>query len=322
MRQAGPALEFRPAGLDDALFWSDVYTSAQPTRAVDPLITRHDFANPGRAWIHKRFVAHDGDRAIGVGGFAHPHWETAPMRFAAVTCEILPDSRDAAHLSEMHRFLERGSREAGAKTIRTGANEDDPLRPQVLVSLGYREDRRSKRWELDLVANRDRIVAMAEASRARMREHGVVMTTLDRDGDPEVLRKLWRVSSEADQDVPTTLPSVEEPYEDFVDWLAYPGMHRDRLWLARRGDDVLGISVLEYPPVRGMVGTAWTATARSARGQGIARALKCETLMQAMALGVERVRTGNDGANDPILHINASMGYVQVPGRVDYLKDV
>jgi hypothetical protein len=71
-----------------------------------------------------------------------------------------------------------------------------------------------------------------------------------------------------------------------------------------------------------MVGTAWTATARSVRGQGVARALKCETLMQAIALGVDRVRTGNDGANDPILHINASMGYVQVPGRVDYLKDV
>jgi GNAT superfamily N-acetyltransferase len=316
------ALEFRPAVLNDAAFWSDVYTSATPARPVDPLITRHDFAHPGRAWVHARFVAQEGERAIGVGGFAHPHWDTAPKRFAAVTCELLPEYRDAARLAELHRFLEKGSIAAGAATIRTGANEDDPLRPQVLVSLGYREDRRSKRWELDLVANRGRILAMTEASRARMRAQDVVIRTLDRDPDPEVLRKLWRVSTEADQDIPTTLPSVEEPYDDFVDWFAYPGMHRDRFWLARRGDDVLGMSVLEYPPVRGMVGTAWTATARSARGQGIARALKCETLMQAMALGVDRVRTGNDGANDPILHINASMGYVQAPGRVDYLKDV
>jgi hypothetical protein len=29
--------------------------------------------------------------------------------------------------------------------------------------------------------------------------------------------------------------------------------------------------------VRGIVGTAWTATDRRVRGRGIARALKCET---------------------------------------------
>jgi hypothetical protein len=70
------------------------------------------------------------------------------------------------------------------------------------------------------------------------------------------------------------------------------------------------------------VNTAWTATARAARGQGVAGALKCVTLGQAFALGVDRVRTGNDGANDPILHLNASMGYVPIPGRVDFLKDI
>jgi hypothetical protein len=58
------------------------------------------------------------------------------------------------------------------------------------------------------------------------------------------------------------------------------------------------------------------------RGRGIARALKCETLMQAIALGVDRVQTGNDGANDPILHINASMGYRPWVSGINFLKDV
>lgn len=44
--------------------------------------------------------------------------------------------------------------------------------------------------------------------------------------------------------------------------------------------------------------------------------------MQAIALGVDRVRTGNDGANDPILHINASMGYEPTVGSINFLKDV
>jgi len=80
-------------------------------------------------------------------------------------------------------------------------------------------------------------------------------------------------------------------------------------------------SVLGYPPVRGIVGTEWTATARRVRGRGIARALKCETLIQALALGVDRVRTGNDAANDPILHINATMGYQSWVGNINFLKD-
>ena len=48
---------------------------------------------------------------------------------------------------------------------------------------------------------------------------------------------------------------------------------------------------------------------------------KLETVMQAIALGVTRVRTENDGANAPILHLNADMGYVRIPGWIQYLRD-
>ena len=129
------------------------------------------------------------------------------------------------------------------------------------------------------------------------------------------------MNDEAVADVPTTLPHLNETYDEFLAGCRAPGMHEDRYWIARDGDDVVGVSVLEYPPVRGTVGTAWTATARRVRGRGIARALKCETVTQAIALGVPVVRTSNDGANDPILHINATMGYVPAVGSINFLKD-
>jgi mycothiol synthase len=93
------------------------------------------------------------------------------------------------------------------------------------------------------------------------------------------------------------------------------------MWFARRGDDVVGVSVLSYPQVRGVRGTDWTATARSIRGRGVARALKLETLAQAVSLGVSRVRTGNDAQNLPILHLNAELGYARIPGPINFLKD-
>jgi GNAT superfamily N-acetyltransferase len=148
------------------------------------------------------------------------------------------------------------------------------------------------------------------------------MLTLAQNADPDVIKKVWLLSEEAGDDVPTTMPRIPEAMAAYTRWANAPEIHRDRFWIARVGDDVVGVSVLGYPPVRGIVGTEWTATARSVRGRGVARALKCETVAQAIALGVDRVRTGNDAANAPILHLNETMGYHLVPGAMNYLRSV
>ncbi|HJW48798.1 MAG TPA: GNAT family N-acetyltransferase, partial [Candidatus Limnocylindria bacterium] len=233
-----------------------------------------------------------------------------------------PAHRERATLDAMLAEMERRLLADGARRVAVRANEDDEVRLAAIAGRGFREDRRGKRWLLDLAENRERIAAMADQCRQRARAEGVRLLTLDHDDDPEKYRKLWRMNEEATRDVPTTLPNVEESFEDTMRWLRSPSMREDRFWIAREGDEIVGASVLGYPPVRGIVGTEWTATARSVRGRGIARALKCETLMQAIALGVDRVRTGNDGANDPILHINATMGYQPWVGNINFLKDV
>jgi len=55
--------------------------------------------------------------------------------------------------------------------------------------------------------------------------------------------------------------------------------------------------------------TAYTGTARAVRGRGIGRALKYESIGQAIEAGTTRVRTTNDVDNPPILRINEEMGY-------------
>jgi GNAT superfamily N-acetyltransferase len=122
------------------------------------------------------------------------------------------------------------------------------------------------------------------------------------------------------QDIPTTVPHAPESFESFMKWMSSPGMHADRLWVAREGTAIVGMSVLEYPPGVGNIWTDYTGTARSVRGRGIARALKCETVTQAVALGVNHVRTNNDGENKPILHLNEEMGYYRIPGHIQLLK--
>lgn len=315
-------LRFRDARPEDAPFYADVYTYARPEKPRDSEVEAYWWENPDDNWVAQRFVVERDGRKIGVAICEHPRWEVSPERFADVGGELLPEHRDGAGLEAIHEEMERRALAAGASRIAARADENDPVRIGAITARGFREDRRHRRWELDLRGSRERIADMAAASRERMERESVRLLTLADDVDPDRYAKVWRLSAEADQDIPTTLPMIEETLDDYMRWFRAPDIHEDRFWIAREGDDIVGISVLEYPPVRGVVGTAWTATARRVRGRGIARALKCETLVQAIALGVDRVRTGNDGANDPILHINESMGYRRWVDGISYLKDV
>lgn len=322
MKVVTGALEYRPASAADAAFCADVLTAVRPAAPVDPLVTRYEWEHPPDAWLAQHFIVMEGSAPIGFAYFEHPRWDRTEKRFGSVGAELLPDHRDATRLSAMLDDMELRLQADGARTIAARSPEDDAMRIDVILGRGYREDRRHRRWELDLGANRDRILQMTADARGRMREQGVLLLTLAEDRDPEKERKIWRLSIEADRDVPTTLPIPEDTLDDYLRWFEAPEIRKERFWLAREGDDIVGLSVLSYPPVRGIVTTAFTATARTVRGRGIARAVKCETLVQAIALGVDRVRTGNDAANDPILHINESMGYQAIAGGINFLKDV
>jgi predicted GNAT superfamily acetyltransferase len=105
-------------------------------------------------------------------------------------------------------------------------------------------------------------------------------------------------------------------------WFEDPGIRKDRFWIARDGDAVVGLSVIGFPPTRGLPWTWFTGTSGAVRGRGIARALKYETMAQAIELGYKRVRTNNDGANAPILHINREMGYRLVAPLIELHRDL
>jgi len=313
-------LELRAATLDDAGFAADMETALRPDDPSDPVVTRHWWKIEEADNVVERWVAEHGGRPVGLAFHRHAAWEKMPERFGRVAGDLLPAVRTAARLDAMLAFAEERSRADGTKTFTAWTWEDDGLRLEILRARGFTEERRHRFWELDLAANKDRIETMADDSRARMRKEGIEILTLARDADPEKYRKLWRMSNEAEQDIPTTVPHTETPWTVFEEWMRSPGLRPDRQWIAREGDDVVGVSQLSYPPTRGIVVTDWTGTARKVRGRGVARALKVETVMQAMALGVDRVRTDNDGENAPILHLNASMGYTRLKDQIQLMK--
>lgn len=315
-------LVLRPASPDDAAFVADMYTALWPDEPEDPVMTRYWWEHPWDGGTNERFVAALGRRDAGFAAMGHPSWDRMAERYARLQADLVPASRTRERLDALLAFAEDRARADGALRASKWARENDGLQIGVATARGYRDARRQRSWELDLVRRRGALEEMTAASRARMHEEGIAITTLDRIADPERYRELWRVSEEAQQDVPTTVPHTPTPFETFRAWLRSPAVREDRTWIARAGDGIVGISLLAYPPVRGIVQTEWTGTARSVRGRGVARALKCETVMQALALGVDRVRTDNDFQNTPILHINESMGYQPRPEMIQFIKEL
>ncbi|HET8570053.1 MAG TPA: GNAT family N-acetyltransferase [Candidatus Limnocylindria bacterium] len=312
-------LDARPATIDDAARVADLLALVDPEDPADPEVLRYQWKT-APPWPRERFVLEKDGRTVGFAFHSHAPWEKMPDRFGFVGVAFAPDELTAARVGAAFDLVEERSRADGTRTFSTWARDKEKDLIGVLLGRGYTEDRRGKGWELDLVAERGRLESMAADSRARMEREGIRIRTLAEDGDPEVERKLWAVWDESRQDIPTTVPHPPYPFEQWRKWLSKPGILRDRLWIAREGDDVVGVSALMYPPTRGNVWTDYTGTARKVRGRGVARALKLETVMQAIALGVPRVRTGNDGANAPILHLNEEMGYKQFGSGIQFLK--
>jgi mycothiol synthase len=319
LRRGG--LTFRPATLDDAAFASDVATASRPDEPEDAASWRHWWATDDPAWTNERFIVLRDDTPIGFVRHNHAPWDQMKKRYGRIGFELLPAERTDAQLETVFEVIEERALSTGTRIFASYGREDDEWLGRWFARRGYREARRSKAWELDLIARRGRIEELAAESRQKMRAAGITIQTIDRDGDPDKFHKIHEMSEEAASDVPTTIPHVRQPFEVFVRWFDSPTVRLDRMWIAREGDDIVGISVLSYPPTRGNVWTDWTGTARKVRGRRVARALKLETVMQAIALGIKNVRTENDGENAPILHLNEAMGYARIPGWIQYLKD-
>jgi len=306
-------LELRPATLADAELVADLETARNPDDPRDPMMQRFWWTADSAAEVRTRLVAEVDGVAIAYLMARHAEWKDGVRRFGWIRAVVHPKHWTRSLHEQLIEHVESWLRsEGGEISVATvGVKLEHEVR--VFEALGYKEVRRGREWELDLVGNRDRLLAGAEVSRKRMAEQSLRMHTLDNDTDPDRLSKLYEVWYAAEHDVPTTVPTQAVPYDEWYRWwLENPGIRADRLWIARDGDRIVGMSAIEYPPVRGMPWTAFTGTSPSARGRGIARALKYETVAQAIALGAERIRTHNDGENAPILHLNAEMGYVPI----------
>lgn len=308
-----PTLELglRPANLEDAVLVADLESLRDPTEPRDPVLLRHWWRMADEHEKTMRQIDVRDGAAVAFLSVAHEPWAGAGRtRFGTVRALLRYDVWQDDVFAELVEIGERWLRGQDAEISVARVREDFEREIVVLERLGYREARRMRISELDLDAKREEIQRLAGDSRRRMTEQNVVMLPLSEDKDSAKLRKLYELMMESEKDIPTTVPRREPGFEEWQTfWFDNPAIRQDRFWIAREGDAIVGTSVLDCPTVRGVPWTAYTGTSRSVRGRGIARALKYQSMAQAIEAGYTRVRTNNDADNPAILKINNEMGY-------------
>lgn len=316
------AIAYRPATLDDAALAADLMTAAYPAMAHDPVITRYRWETPRHGFAYARFIAERDGRPIAFLDWMHGPWDQLTDRHCEVEVWLDLAALDQRVLCDMWTWIGGVAIRESPRLLLASCAEDEPETLGTLASLGYHRARTDRVWDLDLRKHGPRLLAEAEETRRTAAASGIQLTTLARWADPAAMPKLHELDAMTRQDIPTSLPITPETLDDFVHRTQSPDRRPDRYWIALDGDRPVALSYLRFPPVRGNVWTGYTCSHPRYRGRGLARAVKLQTLAQAVGLGVPSVRTGNDSQNAPILHINEKLGYVRRPGFVEHHKRV
>lgn len=315
-------VKYRPAELADAELAADLMTAAYPALAEDPIVTRYRWEHPKRGWSAGRFIAEIDKRPIAFVDWVHGPPDQDPDRHCEVSVYLDAAELALDRLTSMWQWVASEAEATGSRILEGYAAEDEPEMLEALARGGFERDRQEKVWELDLKEHGDRLIREAKEARASFGNEGIELKTLRDWPDREALKNLHSLDGPTRNDVPTTFPNLPETFEHFVVRVNGPDRPHDRFWIALDGDRPVAMSYLRFPPVRGNVWTGDTCCDRQYRGRGIARAIKLQSLAQAVELGVPFVYTDNDSENAPMLHINEKLGYRPRPGFVGHLKRV
>lgn len=316
-------LTLRPAGIGDEREYAHVIESIHPDEAVDPEVLRARWSQEARLPQNQgRFLIVDGRRTCGIAFWTRPaDWAAGPVNVANVNVRMVPSRESAPDFARILAEMEEAAQASGADLARAVAREDEEFHPHELNACGYRVDRTSRSWSLDLGLRGGELIQARVRAREAMSRIGIELRALPAPAGEAMWRDLYELTEETIPDIPSSFP---EPVPSFDVWrakMSEPGIFEERIWTAWSTETLVSYSYLLFP-AEGDVWTGYTATRRSFRGLGIARAVKLETIGQAMELGIDSINTNNDLENAAILHINASLGYQASPGLVSFVKDL
>ncbi|MFI2710144.1 GNAT family N-acetyltransferase [Micromonospora sp. NPDC018662] len=127
-------------------------------------------------------------------------------------------------------------------------------------------------------------------------------------------RRVHRVDAEASRDEPGDVPTDALDYDLWHhECWENLGLDREASTVAEIDGELVALSLVKRDGDR--MWSDFTGTLPAHRGRGLARLTKQAALHAAAARGVRTAYTSNDGANAPMLAVNARLGYRPVDSQ-------
>ena len=260
----------------------------------------------------RRWVAAVSDEVIGFAIYGQSIFDYHPQRFY-VNVEVHPAyQRQGVGAALFDRVMD-GLQSFDPRVLRADAFANLPQGWQFLQKRGFFEAFRETPVHLDVAAFDPTPYAHLEE---RLREKGVVITTVrELEGDPERDRKIYELYCEAEEDMPREDAVVEKPgFEDWSKWgLFDPTILHDAYFIARRGEEYIGLRELGKDPDNHMLLGGLLGVRRSERKQGIGLALQLRGIAYARAGAYPLLKTCTAIQNAPMQALFNKLGYVRDP---------
>lgn len=314
--------EWRPADLPRAVEFQNRYGRPAQRQTVQDVERWESLADPNE--VRVRLVLESGAALVGVAGAGDGGKWRPPDGSWGVWLRIDEAWKGKGIGSAVATALESFARGHGAPSITAGLRGDEQDGISFAERRGYQEFHRRQTAYLDLTkfdpARFDQPDSIAQRGGYRLASYEELAAS---SVEADALRhRIHDLHSATWRDVPT--PEIPPP-PSFEDLMRYaidsPTFEAQATTVALRGDELVGLTLADVNG-SGIGYTFMTGVLPTARGKGLALAMKLRAIDVLKKRGVELFGTTNDKDNVPMLAVNRKLGYDPEPPSIRMKKEL
>jgi GNAT superfamily N-acetyltransferase len=305
-------VEIRPFKAGDAPAVVALELELKPQQVLTAPGLLHDIRRAPERERRRDWVALLDGELVGhaVAGF---NWAVPTEGKGWLIVKVLPPERRQGIGTELFRLAEKYLQAEHAIEFRSWTHHPDGQR--FLAERGFQPNRTMEVSALDLSGVDLSALAVLEAAKSA---EGFRLVPLADVGDSQSVHAIYATGEE---DMPSDEPETELDYETWVaETLEHPELTHQGSVLVLADDRPVALAFLCADPVRRLGYNEMTATLPEFRRRDLALLAKLAAVRWCREVGLKRLLTENDGANDGMLAINRRLGYETVLVEQQFLR--